>query len=98
MSISYSLDECDLSRLGAGREEFASWRKTEREPMTDQTKPEGKPPGRRVTQAKLEVEDWCVGLGIEFDDDDPNPPPIRGRSPPKPCREVSFLKKLKAIL
>lgn len=61
--------------------------------MADQTKPETKPSGRMVTQAELRVDDWFLCVETGFDDDEPDPPPIRGRPPPKPYQEASFLTK-----
>lgn len=60
--------------------------------MTDTAQPKPKSSTRLVTQRQLEIEDWFLNIE-EFDDDDPNPPPIRGRPALNHLREVSSMRK-----
>lgn len=47
--------------------------------MRDEPQKIEQPCRRLVTERALEVENWFSNAELEFDDDDPTPPPIRGR-------------------
>lgn len=51
--------------------------------MAKQTERDPRPSRRLVTERKLDILEWFLNAEAEIDDDDPTPPPIRGRPAPE---------------